>query len=65
MKELFNWIQPNLGWTPSRNQSLMNQIGLLDLENDRRMFKKTKRYLEVDGMLQIKRYFGPELFPTG
>jgi hypothetical protein len=43
----------------------MNQNGFLDLQVQRRMFKKRKKNLKVGDMLQIKRYFGLEHFSTG
>lgn len=65
IKELLSWMQPNLCWTPSRNQSITDQTGLSDLQIERRLFKKRKMNLKVDNMLQIKRYFVPKVFSTG
>jgi hypothetical protein len=65
MKPFFNWKQSDLCWIPLRSQSAMNQNGFLDLQVQRRMFKKRKKNLKVGDMLQIKRYFGLEHFSTG
>lgn len=35
--------------------------GISDVQIERRILKKRKRNLKVDNILQIKRFFGPEL----